>query len=561
MRNLRALVALSALVVVLLAANLALRSGYGEVKASDRRQLVETIEGLCGIRLEKDGVPAVELQKSGLAWGIVSPYRGSVDEQAVMRFLDVLSMEPVTDVIHDSALLKLGRTRADFDLDAPSARLLLVFENGGRERIGFGAKTPLPGGVYVSIDDMDSVFVVSSNVLASVNVGADTFRRRALFTIGPESVSSFAIKHQTGAPLEFVRGDDGWRIRNVAVSPQKVAEFLSRLTAAEAQSFVWPVGVSNETEHASAALLAGYGLDPDSAVTVVLKGLDGNDHRVTFGKEGRENGVYALIQGGSAIVTVPSELKVLADQGEGVFTDSRFFPVDARSVTTFSIVDRVVQYAFVREKGGDWFFESPIVADADDAAVDALLSRILSLSMSDAVPPGAGVEVSLSTNAEKSVVSRSSVFGQSAPEDLRSKEILRIDPARVRRIVKTIEKAKGPVAVVYDRERKVWNVENGASGGVADAKGVESILSAINPLVAVRIEKLKVPAADLDDYGLDNPFLTVAIDQDSRESVRRNIIIGKKAPGGRFATIGASDAVFVIADAEVERLSAEIIAE
>lgn len=561
MRNVRALIALSVLVIVLLAANLALRFGYGEVKASDRRQLVETIEGLCGVRLERDGAPTVELRKNGRVWRIVSPYRGSVDEQAMMRFLDVLSMEPVTDVISDSALLKLGRTRADFALAVPSTRLLLTFEDGGCERIGIGAETPLPGGVYVSIGDMASIFVVSSNVLASVDVGADTFRRRALFTIGPEAVSSFAIKHQTGSPLEFVRGDDGWRIRNVAVSSQKVAEFLSRLTAAEAQSFVWPVGASNETEHATAALLVGYGLDPDSAVTVVLKGVDGNDRRVTFGKEGGENGVYALIHGGAAIVTVPSELKVLANQGEGVFTDSRFFPVDARSVTTFSIVDGTVQYAFVREKGGDWFFESPIVADADDAAVDALLSRILSLSMSDAVPPGAGVEVSLSTNAEKSVVSRASVFGQSAPEDLRSKEILQIDPAQVRRVVKTVEKAKGPVAVVYDRERKMWNVENGASGGVADAKGVESILSAINPLVAVRIEKLKVPAADLDDYGLDNPFLTIAVDQDSKESVRRNIIIGKKAPGGRFATIGASDAVFILGDAEVERLSAKIIAE
>ena len=435
MKSFKSIFILTLFVIGLLAANLSLRFGHGEVKASDRRQLVETTEGLCGVRLEKDGAPTVELRKSGLGWRIASPYRGTVDEQAMMRFLDVLSMEPITDVIHDSSLLKLGRTRADFALAVPSTRLLLAFENGSSEQIGFGAETPLSGGVYVTINDMPSIFVVSSNILATVDVGADAFRRRALFTIGPDAVSSFAIKHQTGAPLEFVRGDDGWRVRNVSVSSQKVAKFLSSVTAAEAQSFVWPVGASNETEHASAALLAGYGLDPDSAVTVVLKGVDGNDHRVTFGKEGGKDGVYALIHGGTAIVMVPSELKALADQGESVFTDSRFFPVDARSVATFSLVDRTVQYAFVRDKSGDWFFESPIVADADDAAVNALLSRVLSLSMADAVPPGAGVEVSLSTNVEKSVVSRASVFGRLAPEDLRSKDVLRIDPVQVRRLV------------------------------------------------------------------------------------------------------------------------------
>ena len=74
-----------------------------------------------------------------------------------------------------------------------------------------------------------------------------------------------------------------------------------------------------------------------------------------------------------------------------------------------------------------------------------------------------------------------------------------------------------------------------------------------------RIEKLKVPAADLDDYGLDKPFLTVAVDQETEGVIRRNIIIGKKTKGGRFATIGSSDAVFVIDDAQVDALSANIV--
>ena len=559
MRNLRALIVLTVLVAGLLTLNISFRHGFGEAKASDRTQLVETTDALCGIRLERKGGASVELRKNGQAWKIAVPYPGSVDEQIMMRFLDVLSMTPITDRLYDSALLKLGRTRADFDLAEPPLRLVLSFENGASERIGFGAVTPLPGGVFVSIDGLDSVFVVPTNVLASVDVGAESFRRRALFTFGPDAVSSFTIKHQAEAPLEFVRGNEGWRVGDSAVSAQKVADFLSGVTSSEALDFVWPVGASNETEHASAALLAGYGLDPDAAITVVLKDMDGVDRRVSFGKESGEGRVYALIHGGTAIVTVPAELKVFAEQGEGVFADSRIFPVDARSVGMFSIVDTGVQYAFARGKDGGWFIESPIVAAADGEVVNGLLSRIIALSASDVVSSGEGVEVSLSTNAEKSVVSRATVFGNLTPEDLRSKEILRIDSVQARRIVRTADKEKGPVAIVYDRERKAWNVESGTSDGVADARGIESVLSAINPLVALRIEKLKVSAADLDDYGLDLPFLTVAVDQEAEGSVRRNIIIGKKAKDGRYATIGASDAVFVMGEEQVNRLSAAIV--
>ena len=203
--------------------------------------------------------------------------------------------------------------------------------------------------------------------------------------------------------------------------------------------------------------------------------------------------------------------------------------------------------------------ESPIVAKADDAVADEVLSRILSLSSSDIASTGDGVSVSIGTNAEKSVVSRTGVFGGRSPEDFRSREILRIDPARVRRIVRITGKDADTIAVVYDRERKAWNVEGGTTDVRADPKGIESVLSAINPLVASRIEKLKVPAADLDDYGLDVPFLTVAVDQDVDGAVRRNIIIGKKTKGGRFATIGSSDAVFVMDEEQVKRLSASIV--
>lgn len=559
MRNMKAIIVLSLLVGLLLAANFAVRYGVGEVKAADRRVLVENVEGLRSIRLERKGASTVELGKVGQQWRLRAPYSGSVDEQVVMRFLDTLSMTPVKDVISDSALLKFGRTRSDFSLLDPSVRVVLSDENGERDSIGFGSVTPIPGGVYASVEGLDSVFVVSSNVLATVDVDAERFRKRSLFAIGPDAVASFEIKRRAEAPLEFVRADSEWKVRGATVSGQKVRDFLSGLTSAEALEFVWPVGASNETEHASAALLAGYGLDPETAVTVTVKGADGKDRRISFGKADGSGRAYALVHAGTAIVTVPAALGDMACQDEGAFADSRLFPVEVRSVGGFSMVERGVQYALAREKSGGWTIESPIVAKADDVVVEEILSRILSLSSADLVATGDGVAISIATNAEKSVVSHASVFGKHAPEDLRSKEIVKVDPARVKRVVRIGGEGAKASAVVYDRERKAWNVEEGSAEGVVNADGVTTVLSAVNPLAASRIEKLKVMAADLDDYGLDTPFLTVAIDQDVEDSVRRNIIIGKKTKGGRFATVGSSDAVFVIGDRQVQRLSASIV--
>ena len=104
MRNLKSIVVLTVFLVLLVAANLAVRYGADEVKAAGRRTLVEDAKGVRVLRIERKGSAAVELARTDAQWRLRSPYSGSVDEQAVMRVVDVLSMTPISDVISDSAL-------------------------------------------------------------------------------------------------------------------------------------------------------------------------------------------------------------------------------------------------------------------------------------------------------------------------------------------------------------------------------------------------------------------------------------------------------------------------
>lgn len=558
MSNRKSIVLLLLAIVAAVAANVLLRS-YGRVeRAQVRETLIESPESVERIAItRRSGVSVVMERRPD--WRIVQPFAGAVDEREIARLLDVLSFSRIVDSVADAELLRNGRTRAEFSLADPLIRLS-VSGRGRTSEVSFGVPTPSADGVYVAVEGTDAVFVVPSEVFAAVDRPADEFRRRAVFGVVPETVTAFDIKRGTGSMLSFLREGGGWTLSGARASERKVSAYLASLTGAAVVDFVWPIGVSNEVDHASASLLAGYGLDPENAVTVTLKGGGGADRRISFGKDVGGKLVYALIQNESAIVTLPAALREEALQDARLFTDARLFPVEERTVAFFSLADGETSCALARDASGAWRLESPIAAPADGAVVADVLNRILSLTSSDS--DASGLSVSISTNAAEVRVSRERVLGRRSLESLRSAEILRIDPEHVKRLVRTPAPADGkPVSVIAGRERRSWNVESpdeGSSAAVSEA-GVASVLSALNPLAAVRVEKLKVSAAELDAYGLGHPYLILAVDQDQEGAVRRNVLVGDRTAGGRFATVGSSDAVFVISDETVGKLSAPII--
>ena len=559
MRNAKSIIILLTIIAVAAALDYFVYFGKGPSSTSKRTTLVDFQSEAASVRIERVGSPTVVLDRGLGGWRLTDPFASGADEQAVMKLVDVLTQTPVVEVISDSELLKLGRTRADFSLEEPVLTVTLTGMDKSVCRFMFGSATPTQDGVYASVEGVDAVFILGKPAFSFVDVRPDDLRQRSLLPLGGAWVTSFEIKREGIPLLEFLRTGEGWNVGSEKASSQKITEFIDDLTTASAVSFIWPVGSSNETDHVTSSLLAGYGLDPDSAVTVTLNDINGKSRRLSFGKEADDGNVYALVQNGNAIVTVPSKLRDFARQDPVMFTDSRLFPVEARSVNGFSVSSDGSLYSLVRDKDGKWGLESPVVAPADQEASDALLSLILSLSPADVVKEN-GVAVSVLTNMSKVLVPRERILGKRTFEDLRSREMLKIDAPLVKRIVSTVGgKTPKTASVVYDRERRQWNLDTEADGVAVNVKGVESVLSVITPLAAVRIETLAVVAADLDDYGLDTPFLTVAIDQDSDETIRRNILIGKKTRGGRFATIGSSDAIFVISDATVSRLSASIV--
>jgi len=522
-----------------------------------RKTLVPQAEKADRLSIVRQGNRDVRLVKDG-EWKITAPYPASAEQSAVLRLTDALAFAPLSDEMTDAELLRIGRTRKDFGLAEP--RVVVTLGTAARDdvTVSFGSDTPAGDGVYASVGDVAAVYIVPSNVFAAANLDVAGFRRRRLFAIRQDDVASFDIKNKAEGFVRIERVNEAWKMdapNKGAVSSAKARQFVETLVGLEAQGFVWPVGVSNEAGVASASLLAGYGLDSESAFTVTLKCADGKDRAVSFGRESGTGQVYALAPGGSAIVTVPGAVCESVRAGANSFSDTRIFPVEESAVSAISLADGGMTFLLSRNAEGVWRLDAPVSAQTDQKVVEGLVGRLLSLKSSDLVADG--VRVSLGTSAEPVSVSRPALFAGMRPADLRSKTIVALDPKLAKRVVVT-DKDKTPVSVVFDADRKSWVMESSETTAAADVDALSKLVASLNPLNAIRVVRLKVSENELGVYGLDKPFRTIAVDQTAAESVRRNILVGDVTDGGRYATLGASDAVFVISSDSATALLAPI---
>lgn len=299
MKNRKTIILLLCAIAMLCVLNVVFMCATDKVAIVSGVTLLQPSDEVSSICLErKDSLP-VRIAKSS-TWRIVEPYSSDVDESAVMKLLDALWQTAIIDSISDSELLRLGRRRSDFDLDDAPLHVKVVCENHDVD-FAFGSLTPAGDGVYVTKSGVGAVFVMPSNMLAAVDVPIDSFRRRSLFGVVPETISAFTLKRAADSVITFTRNGKGWNVNGGNASESMVRKFLFDVLSTQVVDFVWPTAVTNEAKTVSAALLSSYGLDPESALTVSFVGVDGSDDRICFGKTAGEGTVYALVQRGGAI--------------------------------------------------------------------------------------------------------------------------------------------------------------------------------------------------------------------------------------------------------------------
>ena len=301
--------------------------------------------------------------------------------------------------------------------------------------------------------------------------------------------------------------------------------------------------------------LVQYGLDAGLSVTV--RGAADYTEQIVFGRSAGTNLVWALVRNGTAVVSVDAALAERCRADGTSLRDTRVFPfAEGETVTSVSLTAGPAVYVLAQDSNSVWRIEAPVVAPADQTKVAEFMERLLRLRQSDVSDEGrAGDErvlVSVSTtvtNRPGLAVSAELLGGRAAFADLRSKTLLTLDPATVRRLSVRAESGV-ETAVRLNAERGAWDLVRGE--GSTDARrvndgAVKALLSALARVEATGVETLAATADDLRRCGLDKPAFVLAVDVDAADAVRQNVLIGGTAPGGgRYATVGGADAVFVI---------------
>ena len=522
-----------------------------------------------------DGTRLALERQSGL-WRIVAPFPSAADPAPVAQLLDMLTLTPIDDMRTEEELHQLNESLADFGLNPPRTTVSLMAA-GVTNVVHFGAKTASGKEVYARVEDVKNVFTLSADTFAAVPTDVDAFRPRALLACPRDEITGFEFRVPDAAFVKLVREGTTWRMTAplaAAADANAVSTLADRLAAARVADFTLP-SAAQPPPHGTtpdgtlpAAALVPYGLSTDAALSVTVRAMDGSVETILFGGAAGTNRVWALVQNGTTVVSVDAAIAELCRAHEAAFRDTRVFSFKKdETLKSISLTADSLVYVLGRDTNGVWRIDAPVVAPADQTLAAALAEKILTLKQNDLVPqdakkkPGSEIRVTVETSSASypAIAVPAAYFGGSVSfADLRSKTLLTLDPGTVRRLSVKQEANEAP-AVVYDTARAVWNLEKPVEGRRSNPTAIKAVLTALARVEAVSVETVAATPADFRRCGLDAPVCVVTVDVETAGTSRRNILLGgATSGGGRYATAGGVDAVFVVSKQTAAALMADL---
>jgi len=532
-------------------------------------------ESIDALEVVYGGTNAVSLARDASgAWRIASPYSAPADPAVVARILDVVTVQPIGDMRSADELAELHEDYVDFGL-ALDARVSLRLRAGPREAcVRFGARTASGQEVYARTEGLRNVFTLPVASLDAVPGNVDGFRRRALVECAPEEVAGVDLRVPESPYVKLVRASRGWRLAVPVEAPADAAvaeRLVAALSRARIADFVLPSAERPESveegDVIKTSALVPYGLASETAQSVTLRSPTGKAEQIVFGDAVGTNRVYALVQGGTAVVILDRDVADVCRAGVESLRDTRVFPlVGDERIVSVSLTEGSLVYVLARNADGGWRLAAPVGAPADAELAGVVVERILRLRQSE-VPERVGdrdaVRVSISTTAgpRTGVTVPRAVFAAcGAFVNLRTKVMLELDPSTVRRVSRR-EGTGASLLVAREGERADWRVDAsaGQSPVTISQDAMKALLAALTRVEAAGVETLAATPMDFARCGLERPVWTIAVDFSGADAVRRNVLLGGVAPGGgRYATVGGADAVFILSRAAVAGLTAPI---
>lgn len=428
---------------------------------------------------------------------------------------------------------------------------------------------------FARLDKQDQVVVLDGLTVAALASTHLDFLDPRVLKFDLDTVNSISRQMSPGGDLELVKREDNWRFlkpADKAADDPTVGDVLEKTFRLRVQKIAaYP-----------AKDLAPYGLDkPAAVVTLKLTDFQGRkvEHTIKVGKKAddKKDERYAMIDKGEMVVVLGAELSNHLVAPVLHFAD--------RNLPGFTSADKAMverpgrKATFVRGETA-WTMSEPVKAEAEDAELDELMKGLRRLRAEEVVadkgadlkPYGldkpeaqwhfySGDKEVLHLqigSADKEgrryakLAGGTEVFTLSSKLSARVVEEFRnrkpwpsLDAAQVEKLTVT-----GPAPFTLTKKDGDWSLSTNASAKV-DAKQVTDTLDA---LAGLKAQRYVVDAkADLKLYGLDPAVWTI---EAQTPSGKKTLLVGRAEGDSKrmYATVPGSDAVFVIGEAEAQRI-------
>jgi hypothetical protein len=427
---------------------------------------------------------------------------------------------------------------------------------------------------FARLDKQDEVVVLDASAVAGLTSSYLDFVDHQVLKFDLDTVT--AIQRQMpGGELDLVKRDDSWRFAkpaDKAADDPTIGELLEKAFRLRAERIAaYP-----------AKDLASYGLDnPAAVVTLKLTDAQGRavEHVIKVGKPAadKKEQRYALIDKGDAVVVLGPDLSRQLVAPFLYFADRNLPGFIAADKAVVEHPGRKVTFTHCETT---WSMTDPVKAEAETTELDELVKSVRRLRADEIV---ADKDANLSSygldrpetqwyfsSGDKEVMH---LLAGSADKEgrryvklgagdqvftLNAKLSARLaDEYRSRKPWASLDAAQveklsysGPASFSLKKKDSDWTLSPGADAKV-NAKQVTDTLDALAGLKAARY--VVDAKADLKLYGLEPTVWTIDVDIPSG---KRTLHIGRAEGDSKrvYATVPGSDAVFIIGEAEAQRI-------
>lgn len=534
-------------------------------------------------------------------WTLEAPVHADADGEAVDGLLSALEWLDARRTLEGTS----AEDRARFGLDHPVATVTFTVA-GTEHRLLVGGDDPRGEGIYVTVDEGSTSWIVGRDLLEALQHDADHFRNKEIFRhfrtrdarrVEITNADTHAVMERTSADGEV----GPWQLvepTHAYARAQGVDSLLQFATHARAMRFLREEA-STEDEAATPArelrierapVEAGEGPEDRSPLRI----------RVLGACPGHEDEVVAILGEGPVICLLRSDTEPLDVELQRL-RELRLVTTPDDRVDTITIAHGESSFTLRRHEGGFRIGEGDEAHDADANAVGELMQALRAQEAQEMTPvsdavlaehgldaPSATITIGRTDEDRQEVVhvGRADAVGlwvrrgdeeqvarydlsvqglvASAPITFRQRELADrdVDDATEVRIT------RGTELETITHAEDGWHVTTPAEL-VADEAGVRDVARGVGSLTAVRF----VADHASPEHGLDHPRYTVVVhfgapehdehedeheadDDDAPEEgpVDLTVRVGASAEGGAYATFGDDPAVIVVSAGFVDAI-------